>query len=306
MDSNSTDTIVQTPEGLSSTERSAEEPNNKSNKSNTRCESTSSADKPEAKERSRFKTVESRYKQSTQQWVNRRSEDSNSSQNTSRGTAPRNPTPERKKLTAKKASTPLSTDKSLNCTGVSAINSVIDQKDNKPVVNLKKYGKALGGRKSIAPKRLPFDPEVRASKSAPLTTSGLENQTRNKEFEDSVRRSLYLQTLYLNLKAKQALTDRRDDAINKMSAVWRLTNEIRSELTRTQEYVISLETLVQKIDDLEKQKTYLEQYSDIRSKVDPLFIRLSQLIGSQKKLIQIENCSEQDFHRLSGNPLNSF
>ena len=110
-----------------------------------------------------------------------------------------------------------------------------------------------------------------------------------------------MQTLWLKLKAEEVQKERRDDAFAKMSAVWKLTNEMRDKLAETQNYVNSLEQMIEKIDILENQKTYLEKYLDIRSKVDPLFTQLAELIANQKRYIKIDNCSEEDFAKINGN-----
>ena len=177
MDTNSSEVTEQPIVTNSSADRPLNQSTSNQTADNTVCNVVSSVAKPEVKEKAvKYKTIESRYKQSTQNWVNKRAEDShNSSQGVSVRPPSRNPTPERKKTTAK-SSTPLSTDKSLNVSGISVINKVNENKDKNPSkTEIKKYSKPLCGRKSIAPKRLPFDYDSNTGKSGPLTVTGLEN-----------------------------------------------------------------------------------------------------------------------------------
>ncbi|CAG2164243.1 unnamed protein product [Oppiella nova] len=271
-----------------------------------------SLDKPEAKEDPRFRKVESRYKQSTQQWVHRRSDDLQLRPDVvisgATGSRNRNPTPNAKtNRPLKKASTPMSTDKSLNVSGISVINKVNGNHELNPNLNLKKYGKGLiTGRKSIAPKKLPFGSDGDANGVTSTATSraipmavGADNETKMKEMENSLLESSYLNTLSLNLKAKQMKSERNDNSFNKISQIWSQTNEMRTQLLETQKCVLSLQNTIESTEILEKQKKSLEEYLKMRSQMDSLFNHLSELIVEQKLLLKIENCSQHDFNKLN-------
>ncbi|XP_054153583.1 uncharacterized protein LOC128952250 [Oppia nitens] len=279
---------------------------NMSNKSSDNSTEDKSL-KLDPKDKSKYVTVGSRFMQSTKDWVDKRSNASKQrhvrSGSATRGTVgtrppSRNPTPNAK---TKKASTPISTDKSLNFSHV----SVINVRDNqKPEIKLKGKG-LITGRKSLAPKRLPFvfDSDANTVTTAsnrvtPMSVS-VDNDTKVKEMENSVMTSIYLQSVFLNLKAKRMKSERQTNALTKITQIWSQTNELRTQLFETQKCIITLKETIDSIDILEKQKNILEEYLKIRTQLDSLFNCLAKLIGEQKLLFKVENCTQNDFEKLN-------
>ena len=303
MDTNSTNQKSSSAANPEPSDESNKSVDNKSSEDNLNVQSESSKESSkeavECKDKSKFKKIESRYMQSTQQWVNKRNETGNqantSREQKSRNTS-RNPTPERR---MKKASTPQTNEKSLNVSGISVINKV-DDKLLLPELN--KYGKPLiTGRRSLAPRKLAFlgEPSKSTTQSRPTPMAvGLEESKKN-SIMASINNSMYLQTLFMKLKAEQALKTRREDAKNKVNRIWNQSNKIREQILEVQDCVQHMEDMLKGIDILEKQKSHLEEYLKVREQTDALFNGLAHLIDEQKRLIRLENCSEEDFVALT-------
>jgi len=285
--------------------------NNDNNKESLKSEPIVKKALNDSKEnKSKYRLVESRYKQSAKQWTNKRSEDSlqNKSKESSTVSAnsskAKNPTPNSKSRSTK-ASTPVSTDKTLNCLDVSAI-SANYAKDTKVEVNqnMKKWGTGLTTiRRDLNPLLQREEAVVTTSTSRvpmSLLPFGHDSETKNKEIEKSISRSRYLQSVFLNLKAKQIKKQRDSDAIFKITQIWNINNELRIKLQKTQNSVKSLENNIKTIEILEKQKTFFENYLNIREKMDSLYNSFAELIDKQKLLLEVQNCNENDFQKLNG------
>jgi hypothetical protein len=297
--------------------------NNDNNKESLKSEPNVKKVLNDSKEnKSKYRLVESRYKQSAKQWTNKRNEDSvqNKSKESSKelskesstvsanSSKAKNPTPTSKSRLAK-ASTPVSADKSLNYLDVSAIPVANYAKDTKLEVNqnMKKWGTGLTtirqSKRDLNPLLQREEAVVTSGTSRvpmSLLPLGQDSETKNKEIEKSISRSRYLQSVFLNLKAKQIKKQRDSDAIIKITQIWNINNELRIKLQKTQNSVKTLENTIKTIEILEKQKTFFENYLNIREKMDSLYNSFADLIDKQKLLLEVQNCSENDFEKLNG------